>query len=150
MKRKPHSTSLVLLLLCIFTFWWGISVLAQHDTLVATATPSLPTTPAVTTAAPLLVNGTSKNGTFTYSGVYTPQNACDSFGSGIRYRSNEGGHVSILLITAPSSAACAQAAGITNGQSFSVSIKLSVKDIPQFDGVLLNGAAIPAQLVQIN
>jgi hypothetical protein len=144
MKRKPHSTSLVLLLLCIFTFWWGVSVLAQHDTVQSPVAlhNTLPQTNAGT--APVLVNQTYANGVFTYSGMYTPQNACDSFGSGIDYG---GGHVSVLLITAPATIACAQAAGASDAQPFTVSIKLGPNTVPQFDGVTLNGNPIPAQLV---
>lgn len=152
MKRKPHSTSLVLLLLCIFTFWWGISVLAQHDASLPStvAVVSQPSQPAQTTAVPVLVSETIKNGTHTYTGSFNPQHACDSFGSGIHYSSNDGGHVSVLLITSPALTDCAQAAGTSSTQTFSVSIKLNASEQPQFDGVLLNGATIPSVLASNN
>jgi hypothetical protein len=149
MKRKPHSTSLVLLLVCIFTFWWGISVLAQHDTSTITQSNTQPATTA-SQAAPLMVSESIKNDTYTYSGVYATPSACDSFGSGIRYSAEEGGHVSVLLITEPASTACAQAAGPMSGEPFTVSIKLAAGSNPAFDGVLLNGSIIPSQLVQAN
>lgn len=150
MKRKPHSTSLVLLLVCIFTFWWGISVLAQRD--LETASPyATQAAPAVTTTgstAPLMVSQSISKGTYTYSGVYQAKSTCDSFGSGIRYSAANGEHVSVLLITGPSAVACAQAAGTGTGEPFSVSIKLGGGSAPIFDGVLLNGSPVPAQLVQ--
>jgi hypothetical protein len=145
MTRKPHSTSLVLLLVCIFTFWWGISVLAQHD-LRGSLEVTDQTAPTASAAA-LVVNETIQGGTHTYSGVYPSPPACNSFGSGIRYSAANGGHVSILLITEPSATACAQAAGADSGEPFTVSIKLAAGSNPAFDGVLLNGVPIPAQLV---
>ena len=92
-----------------------------------------------------MVSESVKGNTYTYSGVYVPP-ACDSFGNGIRYSAANGGHVSVLLITEPAGTACAQAAGISSGEPFSVSIKVAGA-APSFDGVLLNGGAIPAQLV---
>jgi hypothetical protein len=147
MKRKPHSTSLVLLLVCIFTFWWGISVLAQRDMVApAVVANQVPTTANATAAATLVVTEAVAGGTHTYTGTYMPQSACDSFGSGIQY--DGGGHVAILLITNPSSTACAQAAGANAGEPFSVSTKGADGSEPVFDGVLLNGVKIPSQLVQ--
>jgi len=95
-----------------------------------------------------MVSESVKGGTYSYSGTFNPSSACDSFGSGIRYSAEGGGHVSILLITSPASTACAQAAGTSTGEPFSVSIKVGASGAPVFDGVLLNGAPIPAQLVQ--
>ena len=123
-------------------------MLAQHDT-TAPATVATASQPIQTTIAPMVVSETVKNGTHTYTGTFNSQNACDSFGSGIRYSANDNGHVAILLMTAPSTTACAQAAG-TNGQPFSVSIKLATKDQLQFDGVLLNGTTIPSILTPTN
>ncbi len=147
MKRKPHSTSLVLLLVCIFTFWWGVSVLAQRDLngteIVTSQTSSL------NSSTPLIVSESISGTTHTYSGTFMPP-ACDSFGSGIHYSAQDGGHVSVLLITEPSTTNCAQAAGASTGEPFSVSIKLGAGSSPAFDGVLLNGAPIPAQLVGSN
>jgi hypothetical protein len=136
-KRKPHSTSLILLLACIFAFWWGISILTKPQ-------PAQPPA-AVTQAKPLVVHVTLSGTTQTYSGVFSPP-ACDSFGSGIRYSAANGGHVTVLLITEPASAACAQAAGNSPDEPFSVSVKVSRGSAPIFDGVLLNGSNIPAQL----
>jgi hypothetical protein len=147
MKRKPHSTSLVLLLVCIFTFWWGVSVLTQRDG--AQSMQLTPGTAQTNEATPVVVHESISGGTYTYSGTYTPPSACDSFGSGIRYSAEGGGHVSILLITDNSTANCAQAATLDQGQPFSVSIKLADKN-PVFDGVYLNNTAIPAQLVMQN
>lgn len=151
MKRKPHSTSLVLLLVCIFTFWWGISVLAQRD-LVAPPVATTQTTPTATTAiasTPLSVSETIKGTTYYYSGVFTSKDVCYSFGSGIKYSAADGGHVSVLLLTEPATTNCAQTAGTAAGEPFNVSIKLAGA-APVFDGVLLNGAPIPAQLVKAN
>jgi len=151
MTRKPHSTSLVLLLVCIFTFWWGISVLAQHDLRGSLeVTDQTATAPSNNLAgAPLLVTETVQGGTHTYSGVYPTPPVCNSFGSGIRYSAANGGHVSVLLITEPSATECAQASGTgsTTGEPFTVSIKLAAGAAPSFDGVLLNGVPILAQLV---
>mgnify|MGYP003387647951 CR=1 FL=1 len=148
MKRKPHSTSLVLLLVCIFTFWWGISVLTQSSAPTPVAITHYD--PAVQSAlVPLAIHETVDGPTHTYTGTFMPSNACDSFGSGIRYTSADGGHVSLLLITEPSTTQCAQAADLT-GEPFSVSLKLSVGSRPAFDGVLLNGTHIPAELVESN
>jgi hypothetical protein len=153
MKRKPHSTSLVLLLVCIFTFWWGISVLTQTSVVPsqATAVQDFSNLNKVAiTGTPLMVHETVDGATHVYSGTYMPKNACDSFGSGIRYTSAGGGHVSVLLITEPSTTACAQASSGTEGEPFSVSIKVSEGGKPSFDGVLLNGSQIPAELVASN
>lgn len=141
MTRKPHSTSLVLLLVCIFTFWWGISVLSQHDLRgsLYVANPS--------NAAALIITESVSGGVYTYSGTYIPPAACGSFGSGIRYNAADGGHVSVLLLTEPSSGACTQASGNGGSEPFSVSIKPGAVK-PAFDGVLLNGNPIPAQLVE--
>jgi len=155
MKRKPHSTSLVLLLVCIFTFWWGISVLTQNsgrgdgNMVQDFSNLTSQTITQATGQAPLLVHETVNGQTHVYSGTFMPKNPCDSFGSGIRYTSAGTGHVSVLLITEPSATACAQAAG-TDGEPFSVSIKVSSDATPAFDGVLLNGNSIPAQLVEGN
>lgn len=141
MKRKPHSTSLVLLLMCIFTFWWGISVLAQRD-LAATPAAALATPMPV---APMMVTESVSGTTYTFSGTYT-LSACSSFGSGIRYSAADRGHATILLITEPSIANCAQAGGPLQEQPFTVSIKVS-GEAPAFDGVEVNGSVIPSQLV---
>jgi hypothetical protein len=155
MRRKPHSTSLILLLTCIFAFWWGISVLSQSaaPSLASnnSLTPTENTPPStLSNTAALVVHETMNGTTRTYSGTFMPANACDSFGSGIRYNATAGGQISILLITSPASTACAQAAGDSSSQPFSVSIKLAAGSNPGFGGVLLNGTSIPAQLVQDN
>lgn len=116
------------------------------------ATPSQQNQAATTAASadvPLLVSETVKGSTYFYSGVYQQKSACNSFGSGIRYSAADGGHVTILLITEPLGTSCAQAAGTGSGEPFNVSIKLAGA-APHFDGVQLNGAAIPAQLVEAN
>jgi hypothetical protein len=142
-QRKPHTTSLVLLLVSIFVFWWGISLLAQP-----TAVPAMPAPEQI--QPPLVVHETISGGTHTYSGTFDAL-PCVTFGSGVRYSAANGSHVSVLLITEPVSAACAQAAG-TSGtkEPFSVSIKLTKGTLPLFDGVFLNGSSIPAQLVEGN
>ena len=126
-------------------------MLAQHDLQspsLAAAQPAQTLAPATTAPAPLMVSESVKAGTYSYTGTYMPQSPCDSFGSGIRYSAANGGQVSILLITQPATTACAQAAGTSTGQPFSVSIKVKAGNAPAFDGVLLNGASIPAQLVK--
>ncbi len=149
MKRKPHSTSLVLLLMCIFTFWWGVSVLAQRSVPEQSVIAATQTQPEVSPAAgtPLMVTESANGNTFTYNGTYQPQNPCDSFGSGIQYNSaSDGGHVVVVILTKPSATACAEAASVSPGQPFSVSMQLSTNTAPIFDGVLVNGAPIPARL----
>ncbi|HEV8666944.1 MAG TPA: hypothetical protein VN665_03845 [Candidatus Paceibacterota bacterium] len=150
-KRKPHSTSLVLLLVCIFTFWWGISVLAQHDTSGPLASFNQSSSaPSTANTAPITVRQTNVNGTYTYSGTFIPASPCDSFGSGVRFIQANGGHVAVLLDTEPAAAGCAQASGNDSGEPFSVSVKSKLPQPPQFDGVLLNGTPIPSQLVTGN
>jgi hypothetical protein len=149
MTRKPHSASLVLLLICIFAFWWGISLLSQS---------SIPVSNTVQTtfsgsngsATPLVVHESVAGSAYTYSGTYMPRSVCDSFGSGIRYNSEDGGHVSILLIAKPSTIDCAQAEDTAAGEPFTVAIKLAVGSNPQFDGVFLNGTKLPSQLIKSN
>jgi len=130
-------------------------VLAQHDSMQY-APAYIPQAPAAneaagqTGSATMVVNETIAGGTHTYSGTFIPKAACDSFGSGIKYSAAGGGHVSVILITAPSATACAQAASANVGEPFSVSIKLGPGSAPIFDGVLLNGSPIPSQLMAGN
>ncbi len=155
MKRKPHSASLVLLLICIFTFWWGISVLSQSSissTITVPNNQQAVSAPAAELDAsnPVIVHESVSGNTYTYAGNFIPRSSCGSFGSGIKYSSDNGGHVAVLLIAKTSAVDCAQAAGSSAGEPFSVSIKVATGKSPQFDGVLLNGSLIPAQLVQDN
>lgn len=149
MRRKPHSTSLVLLLVCIFAFWWGISVWIGHTTTFNTATTA--TTPSIASDAPAQTADTlkvieSKNGsTYTFNGSLPSLTDCDGLGSGISY-DGATDKVTILLTTSKPATACAEAAG-TDAPSFSVSIK-HAGAAPQFGGVRLNGTLAPAQLVQ--
>ena len=124
-------------------------MLAQRNLESSAPIAAMPTAPTTTDAgAPIMVSESVSKGTYSYTGTYLPPSGCDSFGSGIRYSAANGGHVSVLLVTAPAATACAQAMGTSTGEPFSVSIKLKTGSSPQFDGVLLNGAAISAQLVQ--
>ncbi len=148
MKRKPHSASLVLLLICIFTFWWGISVLSQSTIPVSSSTPA--GTQYNAGSEPLLVHESMSGTTRTYSGTFIPNSACDTFGSGIKYSSESGGHVSVLLISKSSSTDCAQAAEGSLDEPFTVSIKLAAGNNPTFDGVFLNGTMVPSQLIKSN
>jgi hypothetical protein len=151
MKRKPHSASLVLLLICIFAFWWGISVLSQ-STMPAPMAMQNAADQSIDSGvlAPIVVRESVTGETHTYSGTFMQRSLCDSFGSGIRYNSESGGHVSILLISKASGTACAQAAGEITAEPFTVSIKLASNVQPVFDGVQLNGAVVPSQLIKGN
>ncbi len=142
MRRKAHSTSLVLLLICIFAFWWGISVFSQHTFTVFSSV----TTNAQQTSA-VIVHETVSGNTRTYSGTFNSKAMCGSFGSGIQYSAQNGGSVSVLLVT-DASAQCAQSFDASAiPEPFNVSIQLP-GTTPTFEGVLLNGIALPSQLVQ--
>jgi len=124
---------------CIFAFWWGVSVLTQGS---STTTASFSNT-APGGAAPLTIIESHTGNTYTYSGAYTTH-ACQSLGSGIALAGG-GGKVTILLTTAPSTFDCAQAAGDTMPEAFSVSV-IHKGAAPEFEGVMLNGQPLPATL----
>jgi hypothetical protein len=140
MRRKPHSTSLVLLLVCIFAFWWGVSVLAQNSSFGGTQTAAT----GQSNAGPLAITESRSGDTYTYSGNFVPGSACEQIGSGISYSGTAQNQVTILLNTTSASTDCAQAAG-TASIPFSASIKLAGGE-PSFAGVLLNNQPIAAQL----
>jgi hypothetical protein len=132
--------SLVLLLLCIFAFWWGISVFSRN---VSTGNQVVVSSNAV--QRPLIIKETHSDDEYTYSGTYLPKNPCEQLGSGIRFVNQNGGEVTILLTTALSATECAQANDGEQGIPFSVSIKDREK--PHFMGVLLNSIEVPSELV---
>lgn len=148
MSRKPHSTSLILLLVCIFAFWWGISIFSSYSVSTKSATAAAPGPAAsiAPRAEPIVVYETNNAGVYTFSGSYTLPSSCDSLGSGIRYDS---GGVSVLLSMEPPATVCTAAAGAL-AEPFSVSIKLPKGAPPVFAGVFLNGSAIPASVSQSN
>lgn len=148
MRRKPHSTSLVLLLVCIFAFWWGISVWVGHTTVSTTTTASAPATASdasVQDSDALKVTEAKSGDTYTFNGSLPTLTECDGLGSGISYEGSTN-KVTILLTTSKPVTACAQAAS-ADAPAFSVSIK-HPGAAPLFGGVRLNGTLVPAQLVQ--
>jgi len=150
MRKKPHSTALVLLMVCIFAFWWGISILAEH-TFSSSVSASASTAAPTENTEPLTVYESSSGQIYTYHGTYAAGD-CDSLGSGARYEGGKNGQVIILLTTISSPTNCADASKAAGNetQDFSVSVSVQPGYSIAFQGLMLNGTLMPTQLVKEN
>lgn len=146
-RRKPHSSALVLLVVLIFGFWWGVAVFAHYVRTGSEITAG-GTAPLYYTAQhPLSVTYTRANDEIHYQGNFSLP-SCEALGSGISYKGKNPSHVALMFMSSKSPVACAQAAS-EDKTPFELSIELKESDpLPVFDGVTLNGKTLPSTLAE--
>jgi len=148
-RGKKNTTTLVSLIVAIFAFWWGVSVLDQTQNVpkvITVAAADLQIDPYTAASVIVVHHSLDANHMDAFSGTITLPSGCDDLGTGIASHGSNPAHVTILL-TVLKDPGCTSAPPGGSDQPFSVSLSHAAT-APVFDGVTVNGVIVPSKVVE--
>ena|SRR5579859_3766608 len=143
-KARRGVAAFTILLVAIFAFWWGISVL-DYQSAGATSESASPAAASKEVSymgdMPILVVDTQDKSTHSYHGALAVP-SCEQLGSGVSTVGSKPVHVTLRL-TLTASGDCSSSP--MESQAFAVSVSEGSAAVV-FDGVVINDQIVPSQV----